>query len=492
MTDFQDKHPQENEDKDFADLLKSYSPDRNEDLVVGDPISGEIIAIGGDKVFVDTGTKIDGFVKKADIINENGELNYKVGDILDLYVVAISENQIELSPGFSGVGGLMHLKEAYKGGIPVAGKVDSPCKGGFNVTVMEKRAFCPMSQMDIKYVENPEDFVGNTYFFLISQFEENGRNIVLSRRDILKKELEKSEDTFYKNIAVGDILEGQVTRIMPYGVFVELLPNIEGMIHVSELSWSKTAMPDDTVNVGDRVRVKLIGIERTDPSKKLKISLSIKQLTGDPWDTADGKFTMGDIKEGKVTRCTDFGAFVEIEPGIEGLIHISEMSYTKRVLKPEDVVHAGDLVSVMIKDVDLAKKRLSLSLRDAEGDPWLVAQNKYAIGTSVRGTVEKKESFGLFISLEPGITGLLPKSKMPKSYDAASIEKLKQGDTLMVMIEELNPQEKKMTLAPADSSDLENWQHYIEEGQSALGSLGEKLQAAMKRKNKEPRKTKSS
>ena len=484
MSDFQNNHNHEDEAKDFADLLKSYSLDRTEDLQIGDRISGEIIAIGGDKVFVDTGTKIDGAVEKADILNENGELAYKLGDVLELYVVAITENQIELSRGFSGSGGLMHLQEAFDGGIPIAGKVESQCKGGFNVMVMGKRAFCPMSQMDIKYVENPEDFIGNTYFFLITQFEEKGRNIVLSRRMILKKEVEKSEDAFHKTIAIGDVLEGQVTRIMPYGVFVELLPNIEGMVHISELSWSKTAIPDDILKTGDRIQVRLIGIERTDPSKKLKISLSLKQLTDDPWNTVGGKFTVGEKVKGKVTRCTDFGAFVEIEPGIEGLIHISEMSYTKRVLKPEDVVNAGDTISVMIKDIDLARRRLSLSLRDAEGDPWLVAEGKYPIGISFKGTVEKKETFGLFILLEPGITGLLPKSKMSKSYDAASIEKLKEGDTLMVTIEELNTREKKITLAPADSSDMQNWQRYTEESGSSLGSLGEKLQAAMKRKPK--------
>ncbi len=480
---FDEDNPEEEES--FADLFESYSMVRHEDLKIGDKITGEIISIGGDAVFVDTGTKIDGYVDRKDLLDDKGELPYSLGDTLELYVIAASENKIELSLGLSGIGGLMHLEEAWKSAVPVEGSVLDQCKGGFNVNLMGQRAFCPISQIDIKYVEQPEDYIGNTYRFLISEFEESGRNIVVSRRDILKEKAEEASRSFYEEVAVGTTFEGKVTRVVTYGAFVELLPTIEGMVHVSELSWSRSDKAGDLLKVGDQVTVKLIGMEKTEPAQRLKISLSIKQITGNPWDSAEDDYKAGDKVTGRVTRCMDFGAFVEIAPGIEGLIHISEMSYTKRILKPDDVVAEGETVSVLIKDIDVEKQRMSLSLRDAEGDPWLEVADKYPVGQSVEGMIENKESFGFFVRLEPGVTGLLPKSKIADSYDASSIEKLKEGDAITVVVEELNPGERKVTLGPGDAADMKNWKRFNEEDTSSLGALGEKLQEALARSRKE-------
>jgi small subunit ribosomal protein S1 len=214
----------------------------------------------------------------------------------------------------------------------------------------------------------------------------------------------------------------------------------------------------------------------------LKISLSLKQLTQDPWDSADQHFHEGDKIVGKVTRCANFGAFVEVAPGIEGLVHISEMSYTRRVLKPEDVVSAGQSVSVLIKEIDMEKRRMSLSIRDAEGDPWVEVAGKYRIGQSLAGVLEKKEKFGYFVSLEPGITGLLPKSKFSRSGIASEIEKLKEGDPIPVIIEAINAVERKITLTPGNTEDEQNWQKFAGETDSSMGALGEKLQQAMSQK----------
>jgi small subunit ribosomal protein S1 len=222
-----------------------------------------------------------------------------------------------------------------------------------------------------------------------------------------------------------------------------------------------------------------------EPDKKpgqLKISLSIKQLTQDPWNTVEQHFQVGDKVPGKITRCANFGAFVEVAPGIEGLVHISEMSYTQRVLKPEDVVTAGETVSVMVKELDLEKRRLSLSIRDAAGDPWMGISDKYSIGQALEGVLEKKEKFGFFVSLEPGITGLLPKSNIGRSGRASELDKLKAGDPIPVVIEAVNPAERKLTLAPSNTKDEQNWQKFARDTGSSMGSLGEKLQQAMSRK----------
>jgi len=483
MSDISDRDGQEEES--FAELLESYTRDRQEDLKVGDKISAEIISIGRDAVFVDTGSKIDGIVPKAELLDDGEELPYAIGDSLDLYVVAAGESRIELSPGLAGIGGLMHLEEAWKDNTPIDGVVEDRCKGGFNVNVLGKRAFCPISQIDLRYVEDPNEYIGNTYQFEIKTFEDQGRNIVVSRRDILQAEAEKASEAFYEDAVVGTVFHGKVTRVESYGAFVELLPTIEGMVHVSELSWSRTVKPADILKVGDPVTVRLLEVQRVETSRRLKISLTVRQMSEDPWNSVEEQLKSGDKVTGRVVRCADFGAFVELKPGIDGLIHISEMSYTKRVLKPDDVVSEGEAVAVVVKDIDVGRRRISLSLRDAAGDPWLDVPEKYPIGQPVDGTIENKESFGFFVRLEPGVTGLLPKSKIADSYDAAAIEKLKAGDTVSVVPEEMDPVERKMTLAPGDTSDMKDWKRFGPEQTSSLGALGEKLQEALARKLKE-------
>ena len=482
--DFMDEN--NGEEESFADLLESYSPRMNEDIQVGDKITGEIISIGSDTVFVDTGTKIDGLVEKDELLDDRGELPYKEGDTLDLYVVSYNGSEIRLSRALSGIGGLAVLEDAFEKGIPVEGKVKGQIKGGFHVDIMKKRAFCPISQIDLRFVENPDDYVGETYQFLITQFEEDDKNIVISRRKLLNREQEKARKEFLRNIAAGDQLEGRITKLMPYGAFVELFPGLEGMIHLSELSWSRVEKPDDVLKVGDVIQVKLISIEKGEKPDQFKIALSIKQVTGDPWESVHEKFHEGDKVTGKVTRCTNFGVFVEIAPGIEGLVHISEMSYKKRILKPEDEVKPGETVPIVVKEIDAVKRRISLSIRDAEGDPWMDVQEKYLVGQVVEGSIEKKEKFGYFVVLQPGITGLLPKSEIKKSYQPALIEKLRQGDAITVIINEIKPDERKITLIPGDSRDEDDWRSFRKSTKKSLSSLGEKLEQALGPKKDAP------
>ena len=482
MSDHIDDENSEEKEESFAALLEAYSPGENIDLGVGDKINGKIVSIGRDSVFVDTGTKIDGVVDKAELLDKNGELTLTEGDMLELYIVALSDEEVKLSKALSGIGGLNMLKEAYNKAVPVEGKISETCKGGVRVEILQRKAFCPISQIDINFVEDPADFVGQTFNFLITTFEENGKNIVVSRRELLAREQEKVRKEFYQTLSVGTTMDGTVTRIMPYGAFVQLASGVEGLVHISEMSWSKSAKAESLANVADSVRVKVIGIE---PDKKpgfLKISLSMKQLAEDPWDSAVEQFHQGDKVQGTVTRCANFGAFVELAPGIEGLVHISEMSYTKRVLKPEEIVTAGETVAVLIKEVDLEKRRLSLSIRDAEGDPWVDITGKYKIGQSVEGILEKKEKFGYFINLEPGITGLLPMSNLNRAAKPAELAKLKEGDRIPIMIEAMNPGERKITLTPTDTADEQNWQSFSDTSATSLGALGDQLQRALNKK----------
>ena len=271
---------------------------------------------------------------------------------------------------------------------------------------------------------------------------------------------------------------------MPYGAFVELLPGVEGMIHISEISWSRVKKTEDVLKPGELIPVKVLSIEPGKRAGEMKVALSLKQVTGDPWHSVHEAFQIGDKIQGQVTRCVDFGAFVEIAPGIEGLVHISEISYAKRVLKAEDFVKAGETVEIMIKEIDIEKRRISLSMKDAEGDPWINVRDKYSPGKRVEGTLEKKERFGYFVSLEPGITGLMPKSKFQQSHEPAFIEKLKQGDAITVIVEEINEAERRITLGPGDSVDEGEWREFTQEAKKPIGSLGEKLQKALESKNK--------
>jgi small subunit ribosomal protein S1 len=469
-------------DESFAELFEAYSQGMNEELQLGDKIRGKIISIGRESVFVDTGTKTDGVVDKAELLDENQELPFNEGDIIELYVVFYDGNEIRLSKSLSGIGSLRVIGEAFRKVVPVEGKVKGLCKGGFHVEVMGKRAFCPVSQMDLKYVENQDEYVGETFPFLITKFDENDKNVVVSRRELLKEEQEKRIKAFFEGMSIGMQLEGKVTKLMPYGAFIEIIPGIEGMVHLSEMSWSRTERPEEIFKTGDMVTVKLIGMEEGKQPGKMKLALSIKQMTGDPWNSAEDQFRVGDKIMGKVTRCVKFGAFVEIAPGIEGLVHISEMSYKRRVLKAEDVVSAGDTVEVMVKEIDLENKRASLSMKDAEGDPWINIREKYSVGQSVKGSIEKKEKFGYFVELEPGIKGLLPASKIAHAHESASIEKRREGDVIVVIIEEIHPAERKITLAPGDSAEEQDWRRFTKDRAKSMGSFGEKLQQALNSK----------
>jgi small subunit ribosomal protein S1 len=481
--DFNIENPDDGEES-FADLLESYSSGMKDDLQIGDKITGKIISIGKDSVFITTGTKVDGTVEREELLDDEGNMPFEKGDEIELYVVGIDEDEIRLSRAISGIGGLELLNEAFENAIPVQGKISQICKGGFHVDILQNRAFCPISQIDVTYVETPEDYVGQTHEFLITQLEKNGKNIVVSRRKILTKAMEKEKQAFFSRLNTGDIFEGRVTKLMPYGAFVELIPGVEGMVHISELSWSRVKTAEDIVRPGDTILVKVIAVADGDKKNQKKISLSMKQIDSNPWDAVTEKFQPGDKVIGKVTRCMKFGVFVEIAPGIEGLVHISEMSYVKRVINPEDVVTPGETVSVLIKELDTEKRRISLSIRDAQGDPWLEVTDKFGVGQVVKGTLEKKENLGYFVSLAPGITGLLPKSKFSEAEKPGGIEQLNVGDSVSVTVSEIHPRDRKILLGPGNAKDDGAWKNYAEDATpESMSDLAEKMRQAMKSKN---------
>ncbi len=480
---FGDNESDNQEEESFAEMFASYDAEINHDIRQGDKIEGKIISIGQNAVYISTGSKSDGVVDKAELLDKNGELPYAVGDALTLYVVSMNESEVTLSTALSGAGTDSMLEEASYSRTPVEGKVSGTIKGGFSVSVMGKRAFCPVSQIDIKYVEDTEEYVGNTFNFIITRFEEGGRNIVVSRRDLLNMENKEKQDEFFKDVTEGDILRGSVTKLMPYGAFIELVPGVEGMAHISELSWSRVEKPEEAVKQGETVTVKLLKIEAKEGSDLPKISLSIKQAQSeDPWDSQAADLSAGDQITGKVVRLAPFGAFVEIAPGMDGLVHLSEMSHIKRIVKADDVVTLGEMIQVVVKDIDIQKRRISLSIKDAHGDPWTGVADKYQPGTIVETTMEKREQFGIFLTLEPGVTGLLPASLMAKAAKTSDYESLKPGDKVSVMVESADEDKRRISLAPPELKDSDDWKKFAAPKKESMGDMGSLLMEALKKK----------
>ncbi|QAZ67948.1 30S ribosomal protein S1 [Solidesulfovibrio carbinolicus] len=490
-----DKSPDTKElpaEGEFAALMEASLAERGGEIHVGDRITGPVIAVTETTLVVDTGTKLDGVADKSEFLDDNGQLTVGEGDEVTLYVVSVRGDEVALSKALSGQGGAEALREAYENNVPVEGKVTAARKGGFDVEIVHRRAFCPVSQIDLAFTDNPEAHVGQTYQFAIITFERDGKNIVVSRRKLLEQARVESELRFMETVQPGDVVPAVISRLVAFGAFAEVAPGLEGLIHLSELSWSRAEKAEDAVTPGEAVTVKVLAFDR-DKKGRPRISLSIKQAGADPWDSVGDQFTVGDKVEGKVVRLADFGAFVEIAPGIEGLIHVSEMSHVRRVAKPGDVVAVGDAVTVAVKDIDLTKRRIGLSLKEAAGDPWQGVAETFPIGATVTGTVENRQQFGIFVNLAPGVTGLLPASKLRDALEPQTYERLKIGDETTVIVSEIDSDKRKMTLSPIggqkERENPDEWKRFVKKEKAAapsggLGLLGEKLQEAMSRKKK--------
>ena len=393
---FDSDEKEEKKSSEFAQLLEASFKKPSKRLSVGDKIRSEILVLGKEEIYVSTGVSgksSDGVVSKKDLLDEEGKFNHKVGDILDLYVTQVRGSEIYLSPRPTSKNLADDLEDAFDLMLPVEGKVVEVCKGGVRVLVRGKIAFCPISQLDIAHVETGEEFVGKKFEFRITQFAEKGRNIVVSRRRVLEEQRELSQGAFMEERSVGEVVTGKVKRIEPFGAFVEVAPGVEGLLHISEMSWSRINDPSEIVLVGQEIRVKVI--KKDAQEGRLKLSLSLKQVGPEPWAHLSSEVKVGNIVKGKVTRCLKFGAFVELAPGVEGLIPLSEMSFKKRVMSAEEFTKPGETVTVLIKEVNPDAKRISLSLRDvgakAEADENAEAMS-YASSSSLSsfGTLADK------------------------------------------------------------------------------------------------------
>ncbi len=471
---FSQEHPRaEEQDENFADLFAAQDNNRaSHRLSPGERVQAVIIAESNDSVFLDVGVKVDGVMDKKDLLDASGLPVAGVGDTVEAWVTRVSPQEIRLSRSMSGSGAAA-LEDARDNAIPVEGRVTGPCKGGWLVETLGKQAFCPGSQMDAASLADPDNLAGRTLQFLVTRVENRGRNIVLSRRALLERERRESLEKLLAELKPGDEIEATVTRLAPYGAFVELAPAVEGMIHLSELSWSRVDAAEDVVRPGERIKVKVLSLGQ-DAKGNTRISLSRKQAEGDPWADLEKRVQPGQVLPGRVTRLAPFGAFVELFPGVEGLVHLSELSFAKRVKEAGEVVSAGENVSVAVKEIDPEKRRISLSLRAAGDDPWNEAAKLFPVGSLVKGSVEKRAPFGLFVTLAPGITGLMPQALAASSGRASALAKLNAGDEVELVVQALDREQRRITLAPEDSAAVEDqsWKRHAAEDADAASGLG--------------------
>ena len=353
---------------DFAKLFEDSLTGVSKTLSVGDKIRAEVLTVGKEELFVSTGTMNDGLVMKGDFVDEEtGVVSVKVGDFLDLYVTAVKGSQIFLSPKPTAKNLSDDLEDAFDLMMPVEGRVTEAVNGGFRVNVLGKTAFCPLSQIDTRRVIDPTVYIGQKLEFMVTQFDRKGRNIVVSRRKLLDEQKEANLAAFTDDNKPGDMVKGTVTRMEPFGAFVEIASGLDGLVHISQISWSRLAHPSEALKIGQEVSAKILKIEEG-LNGRMNISLSIKEAMPTPWENLPATIREGEVIEGRVTRLMKFGAFVEVAPGIEGLVPLGEMSLTKRITRAEEVVKEGELVKVRIKEVRADDQKLLLSIKDADGE----------------------------------------------------------------------------------------------------------------------------
>src|SRR2546429_3678420 len=375
-------------------------------LEVGQVVKGRVIQISAESVFVDVGGKGEAWIERAELTDEEGRLRVAVGDEVEATVVSTGD-EVRLSHKLrQGAQARQALAVAAQTGIPVEGKVAAVIKGGYEVTVGGLRAFCPFSQMDLRRVESEQDFVGRVLEFRVTRFEEGGRNIVLSRRRILEQQAAKAAEETRKKIAVDAVLPGTVTALADFGAFVDL-GGIQGLVPMSELSHARVARAGDRLRVGEAVTVKVIRLDEA----KGKITLSLKALEGDPWIAVAGRLRERQVVRGRAVRAAEFGVFVELLPGIDGLLHASEIPRHRQAELREAVAATAE-ISVMIVTIDAGKRRIGLALAPEGAAVGQEMTSTVAVGAVLTGTVDRIEPFGVFVRLGPGQTGLVPNAEL--------------------------------------------------------------------------------
>lgn len=410
----------------------------------GDIIKGRVMEITQDSVMVDIGYKSEGIAPLRDFLGPDGLPAIKVGDEISVMIERREEDSgfITLSKGKADQIKIWDdIVAAENSGSPMPGIVKERIKGGFYVDLGGVIAFLPGSQVDLKPVKNPDSIIHKAFQFKILKHNRRKNNVIVSRRALLEVERDSLKKTTLENLEEGRVVEGVVKNITDYGAFIDL-GGIDGLVHLTDLSWGKVSHPSQLLAVGDRVKVKILKLNKEDN----KISLGVKQTKGDPWQTIGDRFVAGSRVKGRVVNIADYGAFIELEEGLEGLVHISEMSWSK-LKHPSQKLKPGDAVEVVVLDVDAPNKRISLGMKQMEPNPWDGAEARYPKGMRIKGAIKNITDFGVFIGVEDGIDGLVHVSDLTWRKVRHPSEVFKKGQEVEAVVLNVDPANRRFSLS---------------------------------------------
>ena len=469
------------QEESFATLFEKDSklPGR---LEPGQKVTSTIVSISGDFVYVSLGGKSEGVIYITEFRDEEGKNSLNVGDQVESYFVAVQgglKRLTTLKHGLSTLS-LREIRDAFEAGLPISGKVIKELKGGFEVNVGKIRCFCPFSQIDLRGYRDADTYIGETFSFKVLELEEDDRNVILSRRALLEEEQQVKVEAFNKQLSVGMDISAKVRSILAFGVFVDL-GGIDGLIPMSEIGWGKIDNIQEVLQAGSEVTVKIIALDW----EKDRITLSLKALQPDPFLSAAEKYPVDSLVRGTIVRLAPFGVFVNLEPGIDGLVHISKLGAGRRIKHPKEVVEVGQIVEAYVREVDITGRRISLSLGQ-ETEPETIVFPE--AGELFEGTVEKVLTSGVLVKLPTGAIGFIPNSEMGTPRGTNHNRMFPVGTSLQVMVTEVNQGRRRITLSKSgveEKLEKEELSSYMNKVQlddktgSSLGSFGELLKAAM-------------
>ncbi|MBQ40925.1 MAG: 30S ribosomal protein S1, partial [Gemmatimonadetes bacterium] len=410
----------------------------------GEVVQGRVVGVQGGEVLVDIGFKSEGMVAikefgdDLEAIAIGREVEVFLENVEDLEGrVVLSKQKADFMRVWD------EIKASHDSGNTVKGKLQRRIKGGIVVDLFGVEAFLPGSQIDIRQVKNFDQFLGKEFEFKIIKLNKARRNIVVSRRAVLEEERERMRQQIITELEDGQVREGDVKNTTDFGAFIDL-GGVDGLLHITDMSWGRVGHPTDLVSIGDRIKVKVLNYDR----ERERISLGLKQLTPHPWENIDKKFPQNTQIQGKVVSITDYGAFVELEEGVEGLVHISEMSWTQHIRHPSKLVSIGDMVDVMVLRLDQESQKISLGMKQTDPDPWETLDNNYPSGMRLEGKVKSLTNFGAFVEIEEGIDGLVHISDMSwtRRIRQAS-EMFKKGDTIPVVVTDIDKKRRRISLS---------------------------------------------
>tara|TARA_B000000609_G_C24174400_1_gene352743 strand:+ start:150 stop:1457 length:1308 start_codon:yes stop_codon:yes gene_type:complete len=427
----------------FAELLDESIASL--EMQPGSIVSGVVLDIDKNWVTVHVGLKSEGVISIDEFRTNDGQLNIEVGDQIEVALEAVEdgygETRISREKARK-ISTWKNLEHALETGEFVTGKILNRVKGGFAVEVDVVKAFLPGSLVDTRPLKDAPNIENTIQDFKVIKLDYKRNNVVLSRKAVLEEANSAEKLELLKSLEEGQIVKGIVKNITEYGAFIDL-GGLDGLLHITDISWSRVINPADSLNLGEEIEVKVLSFDK----EKLRVSLGLKQIQNDPWEEIDSKYSSGGIYEATVSNVTDYGCFAELEQGIEGLIHLSELDWTSKNIHPSKVVSNDEKIKVMILEIDREKRRISLGLKQTKPNPWVEFDNKYNLGDNVEGEIKSITDFGIFVGLEGNIDGLIHLSDISEEENAKeSLEKFSKGDKITCVIFGIDSDRERISL----------------------------------------------